>query len=351
MAQRTRRFRREGAAVLLLVGGALGASVLGPPVAGATTSVTLYAAPAAIGSGNCSAAATACSLGTAVFRAEETDHGDAVTITAAKGTYKVHSLKVASNNLASLDVVGKGTQGTTASVFDGTAAFQVFNVVAGAKAVTVASVEIVSGKATTGGCVEDSGTLTLSHVVMTGCEATIHGGGVDVAPTAALDVTSSTIDTDAAQVEGGGISATRPTSITLSGSTVSDDKAETGAGIQVFDGRLGLTDDTLATDTANNWGGGIDNFGAAATLTADTFSGDKSGANGGGIVTETGGHGGPHQRHRGDRLGPERWCGGQHDNERHDAGRRHHRPGHGPDSRQRAVCQRRIGHRVGLDLR
>ena len=142
--------------------------------------------------------------------------------------------------------------------------------------------------ATDGGGIDNSGTLTLSFVNITGNSA-VTGGGIANEAGATLSLTDSSLTGNTGSSSGGGLANLG--TATLLYDTVSGNTAATGGGIfNASTGTItGITDTTLASNSANvGSGGGIDNSGTI-TIADSTLSANSAALAGGGIDDESGG--------------------------------------------------------------
>jgi predicted outer membrane repeat protein len=150
-----------------------------------------------------------------------------------------------------------------------------------------------------GGCVNDLGSLTLTGVTVTGCQA-VNGGGAAVGPGASLTVTGSTFSNDTARSYGGAIQAANGAAgtLTISGTTFSGDTApyDGGAivnGVRAGTGTATISDSVFSGDSSKH-GGAIDNGDTGTgtlTVSGSTFS-NNSGTTHGGAIDSGDGTGG-----------------------------------------------------------
>jgi hypothetical protein len=135
--------------------------------------------------------------------------------------------------------------------------------------------------------------MTDSTVTVVGCRlvgnnADDQGGGIHAAEST-VTVIDSTVSNNTSDEGGGGIDADDDVDLTVSGSTFSGNATGPhGAGIELFDGTLTVTDSTLSgnrlTGTADfRSGGGIWTGLSVVTLTRTTVTGNTSTEFGGGI--------------------------------------------------------------------
>ena len=121
---------------------------------------TLFAAPAAAGAGDCSSAANACTIDTAVNGANATPITDSVVIELASGNYPLGapSPTALAVTFAGPSLTIEAASGTP--VLSGTDTVRVLSVAA-ASTVTVDGVTFTSGKTSAnGGAIENAGTST-----------------------------------------------------------------------------------------------------------------------------------------------------------------------------------------------
>ena len=175
----------------------------------------------------------------------------------------------------------------------------VFTVASGVTA-TLTDMTITDGvAANNGGGIDNAGTLTLTHVTLTGNAATL-GGGITNEAAATLSITDSTLMNNTAIRSGGGLN--NMGIATLLNDTITGNVASTGGGIaNVASGTLiivngavvpapailTITDSTISANSATGGnGGGIDNTGSV-TIGDSTINNNTSTALGGGIGNET----------------------------------------------------------------
>jgi fibronectin-binding autotransporter adhesin len=177
----------------------------------------------------------------------------------------------------------------------------VFTVASGVTA-SLTDLTITDGAAASnGGGIDNSGTLTLSDVVITGNTASL-GGGITNEAAATLSITDSSLTNNTASTSGGGL--TNMGAATLLNDTITGNTAGSGGGIaNLLSGTLiisggavvaapadlTITDTTLASNSATGGnGGGIDNTGSV-TVNDSTINNNSATALGGGIGNESGG--------------------------------------------------------------
>lgn len=257
------------------------------PGAGAVTSVTYYAAPVAVGIGDCSSAANACLLGTtsdsttALGKATIAPSVDAVTIDLASGTYA--PITIASGSEGSLTLDGAGA---TASLISGAGAAQTASLDATGFSITLENLGLVGGDASGSGgnLVVDSGSdaVTLDDTAVQDGTTSADGGGIAVTGATLTIENSSISDNSAGSSEsGGGLMVFANATVTIEDSTVSGNTASGGgAGIDLQStGALNVLGSTIA----NNVGDAVTNAGTAkvygSTVAGNTVGIDDLAAN------------------------------------------------------------------------
>ncbi len=230
-----------------------------------------YVSTTGLDSNTCTSAELPClTIGAAITKAAAGD-----TVNVAGGTY-AERVTVGK----SLTIMGSGAGRTT---IDGSRGGTVVTVSTGA-VVSIAEVAITGGLASPdGGGIKNSGTLTLTNVIVSDNAAPDGNGGGIYSNLGTLTITNSTVSGNAAY-GGGGIYNNRG-SFTLSNSTISGNAAGYGGGIyNDNNGTLTVANATFTFNTAStsNAGGGIRNSGALTVANA-TFSGNAAPNGGGGI--------------------------------------------------------------------
>lgn len=241
---------------------------------------------------------------------------------------------------ADVSITGPGSATLTVAGGGSASNFSVFSVAAGATA-SLSGLTISDGYTTTadlGGGIDNSGTISLSKVVLSNNTAHVgsggaifnHGGSLIVADstisanTAASDgagifsdggslnltrtgitggtsgrnggaiythngtavINHSTIFQNTAVAAGGGIFSDL-TPITISDTVISDNNADLAGGIR-NGGGLTATSSTITGNTATTSGGGISNDNMPLTMTNSTISGNRAGTTGGGVDSVAG---------------------------------------------------------------
>jgi CSLREA domain-containing protein len=293
-----REMRRTARSLLALAWLLLAAA----PAAAATFSVndTADAVDAAPGDGHCATAAGTCTLRAAVQEANARAGGDTIMVPA--GTYLLtiegrgEDMALTGDLDIRVDVTITGA-GAASTVVDGNGTDRVFEIANSMAVVTISSLTIRNGDQgsvagdTDGGGLYNSGTLTLTDVVVANNTASAgNGGGISSAND--LTLTGCTVSGNTAANFGGGID--NPLTVTLTNVTVSGNTSGAGGGGGVAndlaDAIATLTSVTIADNSAPaGSGGGFYNLGAATfryVIVADSPSGDNCA--GGGTSTSQG---------------------------------------------------------------
>jgi hypothetical protein len=254
---------------------------LATPAQAATAS--LYAAPSAAGTGDCSSPANACSIETAVTNANAMPVADSVRIELASGTYPLPS---PSPTALSITFAGPSLTfeaGSGTPILDGMSTVRLLSV-GSTSNVTIDGLEIKSGAtAGLGGGIQNSGTLTVKNSTFSSNSAG-NGGGIANAAGATLTVQSSTFsDNTTTGVGGGAIISSGPTTVERS-AIINNTAPINGGGINVqSSGTVTVTSSTIAGNTSGGLGGGLSNLGTL-DVQASTIT-DNTGSNGAAIAT------------------------------------------------------------------
>lgn len=261
------------AAAVLTLGCLLAA---GAPAARAAT-VSLYAAPAAVGAGDCSAAAAACTIDAAVTAANAANVADSVRIRLAGGTY---ALSAPTPTALPITFAGPSltleADGGTPTL-DGTGTVQVLSVGATSN-VTIDGLVLKSGLTTgLGGAVGNAGTLTVRNSRFTDNTAA-NGGAISNTSGSTLTVEDSTFSQNTTTSVGGGAIIASGTA-TIRRSLITGNQAPVnGGGINVQPGAtVQITSSTIANNTSGGLGGGLSNLGAV-TVQLSTIAGNSASA-------------------------------------------------------------------------
>ncbi|MDQ4121516.1 MAG: carboxypeptidase-like regulatory domain-containing protein [Acidobacteriota bacterium] len=176
---------------------------------------------------------------------------------------------------------------------DGTENVRPFRIASGA-AVEISNLSVIRGFVgeSSGGCISNLGSLTLTNAVVRDCEAVLgNGGGIYSSGT--LNISGSSIYNNNAtggflSGDGGGIYNQGGTA-SINNSTVRDNQADnSGGGIANDSGTVNITRSTIGSATplgsnrAGNSGGGIFNVDGTTNLTNSTISGNFATNFGGG---------------------------------------------------------------------
>jgi len=155
-----------------------------------------------------------------------------------------------------VEILGPGANNLTVS---GNEANTVFVVNSGATA-TIAGLTIANGSSSSGGGIENEGTLTVTNSTLAGNSASLYGGGIF--NDGALTVANSTLAGNSASLYGAGIY--NAGTLTVTNSTLAGNSGGIGAGIYNA-GTLTVTNSTLAGNSGGI-GAGIGTFGGTVTL-------------------------------------------------------------------------------------
>jgi hypothetical protein len=188
-----------------------------------------------------------------------------------------------SNTSLPIVIVGPGAGSLAIS---GSGLSGVFSIGAGTT-VSMTGLLVTDGSsAANGGGIDNSGTLTLTNMAVSGNTAVL-GGGVANEPGSVLTLTDSTVSGNTATSSGGGV--WNAGSTTSTHDTYSANTAATGGGIaNAFGGSLSMSDSVVSTNSSTGTGGGIDNTGSLTALDS-TVGTNTAATTGGGIDEEFGG--------------------------------------------------------------
>ena len=238
----------------------------------------------------CSAAANDCSLRGAITLANAVSGTDTITFDSnVFSTAQIITLTSTLPNVTSTMIInGPGADLLTV---DGNHAYQVLYEATGAD-LTLNNLTIANGStSSSGGGVNNNGTLTLTNSVLSGNSAVggtysnTFGGGIY--NTGTMTITNSVLSGNLAAY-GGGIY--NHGTLTVTGSTLSGNMSTDGyyggdGGGIYNNGTLKVTGSTFTGNIASFGGGGIANFNGTTTVTNSTFTGNiVSFGSGGGIV-------------------------------------------------------------------
>jgi Bacterial Ig-like domain (group 3) len=249
-------------------------AALATPAQAATTN--LYAAPTAVGSGDCSSPANACPIATAVTNANAAPVVDDVRIGVAGGTY---SLPAPSPTALPITFAGPSltieAEGGT-PILDGANTVRLLSVGATSK-VTISGLTIQSGAAAgLGGGIENAGTLTVRKSTFSGNTAG-NGGGIGNTGGATLTVEDSTFFENKTTGVGGGAIISVGKATVVRSALINNQAPINGGGINIqATGVVTVVSSTVAGNTSGSLGGGLSNLGVltveASTLTGNTGS-------------------------------------------------------------------------------
>jgi sporulation-control protein spo0M len=180
------------------------------------------------------------------------------------------------NGAAKVTIAGPGAGSLAVS---GAGLSTVFLVDAGTNS-AISGLTISGGKGTSGGGINNAGTLALQNDTLSGDSAT-NGGAIF--NSGSLTVTASTLSLNSATSGGGAIFSSG--SLTLNSSTLSGNSAGSGGGLY-NSGAATISQSTIAGNSATN-GGGIDSHAGSLTATASTIARNFA-ATGGGLFNESG---------------------------------------------------------------
>jgi predicted outer membrane repeat protein len=223
--------------------------------------------------------------------------GDTISFASSFTIYLDSPLEISSP--IALDATGRSVVVSGDSGHDGTRNIRPFTVASNG-ALTLNSMQVVSGTAVFGGGIYSEGTLTIidstftdnrtsasdgaainnrGALTITGStfsdnRAAYHGGVLFT--TGAVTITASTFSHNAANVHGGAFYQ-RGGSLNISDSLVSDHSANTGGAIMSWQGTsiLTVTNSTFSDNVATGYGGAISAWGTAL-ITGSTFTGNTA---------------------------------------------------------------------------
>ncbi|HEX4501104.1 MAG TPA: right-handed parallel beta-helix repeat-containing protein, partial [Scandinavium sp.] len=177
--------------------------------------------------------------------------------------------------------------GADVLAIDGNAVNRVFEIVGGAKTVSISGLTIRNGQGGNGGGIENAATvmLTIINSTLSGNAAGL-GGGVFNSGT--LTIINSTFSNNMAS-QGGGIYNPGSGMLTITNSTFSGNAAPVAGGASFNVGTLQIANTTLS-DNSSPLGGGVFNIGTLQIGNTILNAGASGGniANNGGIVTSHG---------------------------------------------------------------
>jgi Carboxypeptidase regulatory-like domain len=257
-----RRFVPIGALLAATVFPAAEAHAAG--VAAVIVDSRIDAPDAAPGDGVCATRGGLCTLRAAV---EEADALGVGTIDVPAGVFRLTrgDMRVT----RTLTISGAGAAST---IIDGEGRSRIFDLAAGAD-VTIADVTVRNGRDVTGGGIDNSGTLTLTDMTVSGNTGT-YAGGIHNTASGTATLTNVTIKGNRSPNAGGGI--INFGHLTLMDTTLSGN-ASGGGGGMINLGTVLLTNVTISGNTGGCCGGAVENRGGTATLVNVTISGNAAG--------------------------------------------------------------------------
>lgn len=274
----TGRSRVLGVAALAGVGLLAGVAT---PAQAATTN--LYAAPANLGAGDCSAPADACAITIAVTNANAASIADDVRIELARGNY---ALPAPSPTALPVTFAGPSLTIEAASgsvTLNGKRTVRLMSV-GPTSNVTIDGVDFAFGSTTgIGGAIQNGGRLTVRNATFSG-NTSGNGGAITNDATGTLAVADSTFSQNTATSVGGG-AIINFGAATIERSALLDNEAPTNGGALNVQpgGTLTLSNSTVAGNTSGALGGGFSNLG---TLTVQgTTIANNSASSGTAIAT------------------------------------------------------------------
>lgn len=222
----------------------------------------------------CQTSAGTCSLRAAIMQANYVTSTD-VTIVVPAGTYTLTTpsvfyggddlseltLATPASGSPAITIVGAGASTT---IIDGNGDNRVFSVGV-ARAATIREVTIRNGSWTWGAGIENAGTLTLDHVLVSGNAHALVGGGIDNRGNLTVRFSSIVGNTGSS---GGGVYNRSGASLTAVASTVASNSADNGGGLlNAGGGTMIIFNSTIAGNHATTSGGGVASDGSGSSGT------------------------------------------------------------------------------------
>lgn len=269
------RRRRFGSFLTVAALAGLCLAGLATPAQAAT--VNLFAAPSAVGTGDCSSPDNACTIDIAVTTANAASVTDEVVIKLAKGTYQLSAPDPAlSITFAGPGLTFEPQSGTP--TLSGTKTVSVLSIGATSN-VTIAGLGIEFGEsAGLGGGIQNSGTLTVEDSTFTG-NAAGNGGAIANNSGATLTVQDSTFSHNTTTGVGGGAIINSGMATVMRSAIINNTAPINGGGINVQPGgTMTLANSTIANNTSAGLGGGFSNLGTL-NLLGSTIT-DNAGSDG-----------------------------------------------------------------------
>jgi len=230
--------------------------------------------------------------------------GDTITFAADLGAIVVTTGELVISKTLTIQGPAGTTQLIQGSSSAGVPTHRLLEVLAGTQ-VTLANVTLAGGHSPMGGGILNSGTLTVTHSIISGNAGDGNGGGI--ANTGVLTVHDSTIATNSggtgggianvggtaivdtstlAQNDGDGIANISGT-VSITASTMTGNNAPYGAGVVNVTGTIGITSSTILSNQAGTYfapatdlngnGGGVANISGTVSISASTVAGNRTG--------------------------------------------------------------------------
>jgi hypothetical protein len=258
-----------------------------------------------------------CSLREAV-RAANATSGATITLRAGTYTLTIRGNDTPSPNVkvGDLDLMkpmtingaGSGSTVIRAGTAKGAGIHRIFDNFAAAPGVKISNMSIRYGsdvEARTGGCIKNTGTLTLSHVIVALCTSPVGGGGVSSYGNLTVDystISNNSVASASRQVNGGGLSSGpqssgAPGTVTVTHSSISNNSARStrpyigyGGGF-VNTATMTIQDSVITNNVADSSAGGLSDphFSSPAgslTIQRTTFAGNKATRDAGGMTND-----------------------------------------------------------------
>ena len=282
-----KRWLRPALAGSLLFGGVSLVSTIAVSLPASATPPTLYAAASAVGTGDCSTVANACTLTTALSAVVAGGTIELVTpgttVYSAVGGFAVGTASTSATSPVTIEPA----PGVTNPTLDGDGSSTVLTMTA-SMYLDISGVTIENGRtAASGGGIANSsgGTLTVTDSTLSGNNAGYFGGGIYNSG-GTTNVDDSTLSDNGGNAGGAIFTQEGPTNV--NDSTLSGNHAS-GFGGGIYNsggsgGTVNVTGSTLSGNSAIDGGGGIDNAGTmnvGATIVANSTSGDDCYSDGG----------------------------------------------------------------------
>ncbi|MBN8866534.1 MAG: Ig-like domain repeat protein [Solirubrobacterales bacterium] len=263
--------------------------MLGSAATAQAATTSFYAAPNAIGAGDCSSPENACPVDVAVTDANAAPVTDDVRILLDKGKYALTSQtpNALAVTFAGPSLTFEGRNGTP--TLSGTNTVRILSVAAGST-VTVDGVSFQDGQSTgLGGAIENAGTLTVKDSTFFGNTGS-SGGAITNNAGGTLTAQDSTFAGNTTSSVGGGAIISFGTTTVIRSAVINNSGPINGGGINIQpNGTLTLSSSTVANNTSGTLGGGISNLGTlnvfSSTIADNTGSGGSAIATGNENVT------------------------------------------------------------------